>query len=310
MFMNRENQRTINSYLKDDCLPEWIEAFLMDRKAQRSSQGTIEFYQCKLKSFINYCKPRDVNNITQITPTLLREYFLELETTGHKPGGVHAAYRTLKTFLRWWENEVEPEYWSNPIYKIKSPKVSLEILDPVDIESVKAMMAVCAHVLTGQRDKAIMLFLLDTGLRAKELISIDLEDVNFITGMIFVRVGKGRKPRSVYLGSKSRRSLRAYLKLREDSCPALWITDEGDRITYWGVVSLMKRRAEQAHVKAPTLHAFRRWFALTCLRAGMNLYSLQALMGHCDLQVLRRYLKQTPGDLQEAHYRASPVDSL
>ena len=69
------------------------------------------------------------------------------------------------------------------------------------------------------------------------------------------------------------------------------------------------RRAKQANVQPPELHAFRRWFALTCLRAGMDIYSLQQLMGHADLQVLRRYLKQTNQDMREAHQKASPVDN-
>jgi len=145
--------------------------------------------------------------------------------------------------------------------------------------------------------------------RASELVSINLEDMNPITGDVLVRVGKGRKPRIVYLGSKSRKALRAYLRLRHDHCDALWITDDEERLTYWGVKSLMIRRANQAHVKTPQLHAFRRWFALSCLRAGMNVYSLQGLMGHADLQVLRRYLKQTNQDLREAHNRASPIDN-
>jgi site-specific recombinase XerD len=60
----------------------------------------------------------------------------------------------------------------------------------------------------------------------------------------------------------------------------------------------MRRRTKQARVKTPQLHAFRRWFALSFLRAGMNVYSLQELMGHADLQVLRRYLKQTNQDIR------------
>lgn len=310
MATNDVNQRTISTYLQDDYLLVWIEAFLIDRKAQNMSRGTLEFYQWKLKNFTDFCESKAVKNIMQITPSLLREYLLEFEAKGHNPGGCHAAYRTVKTFLRWWENEVEPKDWSNPIRKVKAPKMNVEPLEPVDIEAVKAMMEVCSHNLTGQRDKAMMLFLLDTGVRASEFVSINLEDVNPITGDILVRVGKGRKPRTVYLGSKSRKALRAYLKLRQDLSNALWVTDEGERITYCGVKMIMRRRANQAKVKTPELHAFRRWFALTCLRAGMDVYSLQELMGHADLQVLRRYLKQTNQDIRESHHRANPVDNL
>ena len=309
MATNDVNQRTINTYLQDDYLLVWIEAFLIDRKAQNMSRGTLGFYQCKLKNFTEFCESRAVKNILQITPPLLREYLLEFEIKGHNPGGCHAAYRTVKTFLRWWENEVEPKDWINPIRKVKAPKLNIELLEPVDLEAVKKMIEACKNNLTGQRDKALMLFLLDTGVRASELVSINLEDVNTIIGEVLVKLGKGRKSRAVYLGSKSRKALRTYLKLRQDSSNALWITDEGERITYWGVKMIIRRRANQAKVNTPELHAFRRWFALTCLRAGMDVYSLQELMGHADLQVLRRYLKQTNQDIREAHRRASPVDN-
>jgi integrase/recombinase XerD len=164
--------------------------------------------------------------------------------------------------------------------------------------------------LTGKRDRAVMLFLLDTGVRASELISITLADINLITGDVFIKLGKGKKDRNVFLGSKTRKALRAYLRLRIDSSNALWTTDDGEPLTYWGLKMIMRRRANQAKVKTPELHAFRRWFALTCLRTGMDIYSLQELMGHADLQVLRRYLKQTNQDIREAHHRASPVDNL
>jgi integrase/recombinase XerD len=307
--MNNQDQLSVNKYFQEDYLQIWIEAFLFDRKTQNMSKGTLKFYQCKLQNFMNFCESKAVKNIMKITPNLLREYLLEHEMMGHNPGGCHAAYRTVKTFLRWWENEVEFKGWSNPIRKVKAPKMRIEPLDPVDIETVKAMMEVCPHNLTGQRDKAMMFFLLDTGVRARELVSLNLEDVNPITGDVLVRVGKGRKPRTVYLGSKSRKALRAYLRLRYDHCDALWVTDEKERLTFWGVKSLMIRMANKANVKTPQLHVFRRWFALSCLRAGMNVYSLQELMGHADLQVLKRYIKQTNQDLRDAHFRASPIEN-
>ncbi len=73
---------------------------------------------------------------------------------------------------------------------------------------------------------------------------------------------------------------------------------------------MIRRRAKAAGVNPAQLHAFRRWFALTCLRSGMDIYSLSTLMGHAGLDVLRRYLKQTDKDLLESHRRASPVDGL
>lgn len=84
----------------------------------------------------------------------------------------------------------------------------------------------------------------------------------------------------------------------------------GDRLTYSGLRQVMRRRAIAAGVPVPSLHSFRRAFALACLRGGMDVYSLQRLMGHADLTVLRRYLLQTEGDLQVAHAKSGPVDRL
>jgi site-specific recombinase XerD len=110
------------------------------------------------------------------------------------------------------------------------------------------------------------------------------------TGEIIIHHGKGGKSRSVFIGKASRKSLRVYLKHRIDDHPALWITEEGERLEYGGLQGVLERRAMQAEIKAPTLHSFRRAFAINMLRAGVDVFSLQKLMGHADLQVLRRYL--------------------
>ena len=129
------------------------------------------------------------------------------------------------------------------------------------------------------------------------------------TGSILIRHGKGAKFRTVFLGKKSRRAVRAYLRCRTDNCHALWVTQEGECLTYWGLREIIRRRSTLAKVKAPSLHSFRRAFALNMLRAGADIFSLQKLMGHADLQVLRRYLAQTNQDTFEAHRRGGPVDN-
>ena len=96
------------------------------------SVGTIHFYIVKLKSFCYFCDSQAITNIDQLTPDIIRQYLFYLEQTGHNPGGIHACYRTLRTFLYWWEAEYEPENWKNPIRKVKAPKVPTEPLQPVN----------------------------------------------------------------------------------------------------------------------------------------------------------------------------------
>jgi len=81
---------------------------------------------------------------------------------------------------------------------VKALKLSIE---PVELDIVKALIDTCkGNGFTTLRDKALLFFLLDTGARASEVCAIDMEDVNPIAGDALIRQGKGRKPRSVYLG--------------------------------------------------------------------------------------------------------------
>jgi len=114
----------------------------------------------------------------------------------------------------------------------------------------------------------------------------------------------------VYLSKKTRLALRKYVQIVGVPQGGLFISKEGSRLTYSGLRMLLRRRSNKAGVVYQSPHSFRRLFALTMLRNGTDIFSLQLLMGHADLQVLRRYLKQVSTDLQEAHLKASPVSNL
>jgi len=313
MSLITETQRTLSVSNVDDYLLNWLEAFLIDRKAEGVADGTLRFYRQKIKLFSDYCDAMTVKQISQITPSFLRQYLLYLEESGHNPGGRHAAFRTIRAFFLWFEDEVEPQGWSNPISKVKAPKVPLEPLEPVSFETVAQMVKACPHnSFTGNRDAAILFCLLDTGARASEFLSVNLEDINQARGDILIRQGKGRKPRTVYIGKQSKRALRRYLNHRRDDSAALWVTHPrfgSERLSYDGLRGILTRRAEEANAEEPTPHDFRRAFALSMLRNGVDIFTLAKLMGHEGISVLQRYLKQTNLDTEEAHRRAGPVDN-
>jgi integrase len=175
------------------------------------------------------------------------------------------------------------------------------------------MIKACERgTFTGDRDAAILLCLLDTGARAGEFLVINLEDINQARGNILIKQGKGRKPRTVYIGKRSKRALRRYLKHRGDNSPALWVTHPrygSNRLGYDGLRAILTRRAENAGINTPNLHDFRRAFCLSMLRNGTDIFTLAKLMGHTSTAVLQRYLKQTNQDKEQAHRRAGPVDN-
>ena len=193
---------------------------------------------------------------------------------------------------------------------MKAPRVDIEPLEPAPLVDVSKLVDTCTGGLfLDIRDKAIFLFLLDTGARAREFTALDLANLDTITGEITIHHGKGGKMRTVFIGKKTRRAMRAYLKQRGSRPGALWLTEDRERLSYGGLYQMLQRRSQQAGIEVPTLHGFRRAFALNMLRAGTDLITLARLMGHADLTVLKRYLKQIPDDLRAAHAKGSPVDN-
>jgi site-specific recombinase XerD len=296
---------------KIDGLETWVNAFLRDCKMRGLSAYTVEFYRAQLQIFVTYCKGKNIIEVLDLTPDLLRGFMLALETNGRNAGGRHAAFRSVRAFLRWYEAEAEPEAWVNPVRKVKPPKVTHEIIKGVPTEDIKAMLETCGDNFTGVRDRALLLCLLDTGARAAEFMALNISDVDFVGGAVDIRKGKGGKSRTVFIGKKSRKALRAYMRARTDNDPALWVTKNGGgRLAVKSLRQLLIRRADLAGVPVPSPHDFRRSFALSLLRARVDVFSIQRLMGHNTLDVLRRYLAQNTDDIREAHERASPGDNL
>jgi integrase/recombinase XerD len=294
----------------DNNLLIWADNFLKARKSENLSPGTIRFYSHKLALFQRYCDSQMISNMSQITTVTLRDFLCWLESTGHNPGGQHAAYRTVKTFLKWYWEEVEPDY-KNPIEKVRAPRVPELILPPITLEDAGCLLDVCNRkTFSGVRDQALILVMLDTGARASEVLGLEIADFDG-SGEFMIQSGKGNKSRVVFVSERTRRALRQYLRKRDDRCPALFISQFGERLKYAGLRAILTRLAKKAGLKdAPTAHQFRRAFALETLRAGGDLFTLQKQMGHADLSVLKQYLKLTNEDLRAAHARTSPVDRL
>jgi site-specific recombinase XerD len=284
---------------------------LIHRQARELSRYTLKFYKDFLHTFIEYCGANSVTLIREVTPDVLQRYFLAFGEK-HNPGGVHGAYRTLRAFFQWLMNEeVMAPDWKNPMLKVKAPKVVLDPLEPISFQDVQTLINTCQRGdFIGERDRSLFLFLLDTGARAREACNLNIKDLELNTGAVMIRYGKGGKTRMVIIGRTTRRAMRAYLRLRQNSSPALFVSKDEECLTYNGLRLLLERRAKRAKLSnKPKLHSFRRAFALNMLRSGVDIFVLQRLMGHSDLHVLRRYLAQNDEDNQLAHMRGSPVDN-
>jgi len=191
-----------------------VTAFLVDRAARGLAQGTLEYYRKKLAYLQTYLESRGVCDVQGVTPDLLRRYLVDLSERLN-PGGVHCCFRAMRSFLRWYEAEYEPQGWTNPTRKVHAPRLAQEPLAPLNLADLRAMLTTCARrTWAGDRDRALLLALLDTGARASEFVSLNVADVNLSTGSVIIRKGKGGKTRVAFLGASCRREVLRWLRLQ------------------------------------------------------------------------------------------------
>ncbi len=183
----------------------------------------------------------------------------------------------------------------NPIRRVKAPKLVQEPIQGVTLEQFEALLKACVN----ERDKALLMVLMDTGVRAAELCDIKVAELSWDS--ILIAQGKGRKPRTVFIGRRTRRQLHRYFREWQPQT-YLFTNDEGDKLTYPALRQILRRLALRAGVPYASAHNFRRGFAIEPLRKGVDLLTLSRLLGHSSLSLLPRYAKQTSLDLAERYH--------
>jgi len=283
------------------------ESFLLDAEARRLSPKTLRYYRQQLLPFIQSLKGQGVRSPQGITAHHIRKYLVGLQRRGLSNGSQHAAARAIRAFCNFMVMEEMME--GSPMQRVKMPKVDKTILPSFTPEEVHRLLKACKYV----RDRAIVLCLLDTGCRAAEFVALNIGDVDLRSGAVKIKRGKGGKQRVTFLGSQARKALVKHLMERGEYSPRdpLWASmHTGDRLTYHGLRMLTRRLEKETGIDHCHPHTFRRTFALWSLRAGMNIYALQQIMGHSDLQILRRYLALVEEDLLDAHQKHGAVDNM
>jgi site-specific recombinase XerD len=299
---NLINQKIL---LGEDYILIWVEAFLKAKKSERITKGTILFYKIRLKGFTDFLEALEVKYISQITPSLIRDFLLILEERGHNSGGVHSYYTVVKIFLRWYWEEEEPE-GKNPIDKVKAPKNPILSIEGISKDDFNSLLDECKSGFVGERDKAILFTLYDTGVRATELCNIKLENLNLVDSSILIEQGKGRKPRYVFFGKSTKRQLKKYLTIRGVEGSYLFTLRSRERIDYQSLRGIVRRLSMKANLEGIGLHDFRRAFCLNLLNSGVPEITIARLMGHTTTVLIGRYAKQKKEDL-ELGYK-SPID--
>lgn len=170
---------------------------------------------------------------------------------------------------------------------------------------------------TGRRDRALILTLIDSGLRATELCSLRIAVLDSKTGKITIRHGvngcaKGGKARFVYLGKTARKAVWRYLADREDGetpDSPLFLGKAGSPLNKDSLRQVIHAIGEKAGIAHAYHHRFRHSFTIQYLRSGGDIFTLKGLLGHSSLEMVQHYARIADVDVQEAHRKASPADN-
>ena len=317
-----------------------VDGFLQFKAAESLAKGTIVSYRQHLESFHTWLE--DPEGVVQeiSTQTLceflvyLREEYVPRRITGHNdkplsPKTIHNVWISLSAFFTWASTEFE---FTNPMKGVPVPKFQKVPVDVFSKEQVEVLLKACDHCHEAQvmdrrkyvmprwsakRDRAMIMVLLDCGLRANELCSLKIGDLDIKTGKVNVKHGqeggaKGGKGRVVFMGKATRRVVWRYLADRvdgNDQTAPLFLACADRPMRKDGLRQLIVSLGKRAGVTNCHPHRFRHTFAITYLRSGGDVFTLQALLGHGSLDMVQHYARIAQVDVENAHRRASPADN-
>lgn len=301
----------MKSKFKRNQIDEAIDGFLLACKVEGKSPFTIRFYQYKLKIFRVFVSQQGIKRMQDILPNHIRLFLAGLQDKDLAPASIHSDYAALNVLFNWLM--AEGGVRRNPMQNIKRPRIpkkNIRAFSELDIRAILSL--VVGKNFKCLRTRAMILLLLDTGLRLNELAKIKLTDIDLDREIIKV-MGKGAKERIVRMGKVTQDSLLAYLSKRSANHPCLWVTKGGMPLKREGVQTAIRTVCCKANINGakPSPHTFRHTFAISYLRNGGDLITLQNLLGHSNLEMTRRYLSSlNEEDLIKAHRKYSPVDNL
>lgn len=291
---------------------QWVEGYLRAKRGEVKPNTYAKIYQPAMEAWCDYCDGRDLHHIEAATPDDVRQWFEHLSAKGHSPSYVHQRFRCIRNFFIWWGDEAAAPDWRSPMRNVKAPRVPEKILDPVDGDVVRQMFR-RANV----RDRAMLIVMFTGGLRASEVVDLDVGDFQ-PAGTLLVRNGKGGKSRAVPLPVKARKAVRQWLAVRpggkSDALFTTWRAPGsvggpavGERLTYWGIREMTRRASQLAGLHDIGRHSFRHAAVLAMLKAGIPESMIGQIMGWTPAttaKMLRIYAKLTTDDLQQAVDRA------
>lgn len=287
-------------------------AYLRDER--NLSPHTIRAYEREVVSFQLFAKAEmSCSSPVAVTPTIVRAYLAHLHSRRLARVSVQRALGALRTYFRLLAREGVVA--TNPARVVPTPRAPKQLPEMVSTTQVGDLLDALEDSPAGRRDRAALELLYGSGLRAAELVGLDLDDVDLGRRLVRVR-GKGGKERVVPFGHPAVAAIRAYLPTRaawrataavHDASEPLFVNQRGGRLSDRSlrrIVDAAVHHIASIHHLHP--HTLRHAFATHLLEAGMDLRAIQELLGHASLSTTQRYTHLDLAHLMETYRKAHP----
>ena len=244
-----------------------------------------------------------------------RSYLARLNEKEYSKATIARKLATLRSFYKFLVKRDRVS--SNPVVSIKTPKQDKKLPKFLEYEEVVRLLNTPpANTCLGARDRAILEVLYSTGMRVSELVSLNMDDVDFLSEVIHIR-GKGKKERICPIGSSALQAIQNYIEFRNrrmanDSnfdSRVLFANKHGQRLSTRSVRRKMDKYLIEAGLDpAISPHTLRHSFATHMLNNGADLRSVQELLGHQSLSTTQIYTHITTSHMNEQYQNAHPME--
>ncbi len=264
------------------------------------SENTIAAYRNDLTQFSNYIRANVSDNWADVTRAHIDDYIAHLKNGSRKPYSSSTVARkvaAIKSFFHYLIAEGVVQH--DPTATLDSPKVKKRLPKAISIEDINKLLDVTTanDAPKSHRDHAMLELLYASGMRVTELVSLNVDDVDFEEGTVRVKGKKrGVKERFIPLTAEALDALRVYIKqgrrqlLHNQKEPALFLNHRGKRLTRQGSWLIIKRYVEEVGIEGNvTPHTLRHSFAAHKLSTGKSLQDIQKLLGHANISTTQVY---------------------
>jgi len=281
-----------------------MEGWLADLRIRNCSPLTLARHEQVIKRLISVIGDKKVH---KIKPDDIRLY-LASRIEKVAPSTADMERRTIHAFLNFCLEEGFID--SNPVSKMKPTHLPKKVIPLLSQDVIAKLLAACNDkTFLGARNKAIILTLLDTGVRRAELVSMTRRDLYKEAITIH---GKGAKERFIKISPRTQKAIWRYMLFRRDNLDALWLTEERRPLRVQGLRMMIRRLANRAGLDGERIsaHIFRHTFATQMLRLGVDERSVQILLGHSSSAMTKRYTEQFNSEDVLRLNQVSPVDAM